>query len=153
MCGDALDDDTNGMRRATKVFLCNATFPGNLNSDFAATLAPEHAPQLHSVATMQPFSDSDVLKNGLQLSRITSVKGTWASGGCPLYVYTRSGVEPAPNPDSVIDSEAVAKMLATRVENDRKAMELVKRGEAAHATAGEVERGAMRTALLAASLG
>jgi len=147
VCGDALKED---LRRATKVFICNATFPGALNASFAAALTPDRAPDLQRVATIAPLPEADLAKNSLQLSCITTATASWAIDGCPLHVYSRTGTEPPP--DSVIDYSGIERMLARRREGDRIAHERAARGElGTGVTAGEVERGAMRTALLAAA--
>ena len=148
-CGDALQFD---LSTATKIFLCNATFPGELSENFAQRFTLKNAFNLQRLATIQPLSDSAVAAAGVELARVTSVRATWCSGGCPLYVYARPGTVEKTEGDGVVDKVAIARMLEERRENDQKAM--------AHAatngssiTTGEAERGSLRTALIAAAMG
>ena len=155
-CGDALSEDLSFV---TKAFVCNTTFSGDLNESFARRLAPALAPKLELVATMMPFVDAHAAEASLVLNRVTAVKATYAPNGTALYVYARrnpdarhgaaradgavSGAVPV---SSVVDRDAVGAMLAARREADRMAF------LNPEADPGEAERGALRTALLQASL-
>ena len=156
-CGDALSEDLSFV---TKAFVCNTTFSGDLNESFARRLAPALAPKLELVATMMPFVDAHAAEASLVLNRVTAVKATYAPNGTALYVYARrnpddarhgaaraegavSGTVPV---SSVVDRDAVGAMLAARREADRMAF------LNPEADPGEAERGALRTALLQASL-
>jgi hypothetical protein len=96
---------------------------------------------------MQKLAPSQEQLGGLVLSRITTVKATYAPNGMPLYVYSRA--DAARNEQSgstVVDTQAVQSMLEARRQADRMAME-----QADAHSAGAAERGSLRTALMAAS--
>eukprot|EP00966_Prymnesium_polylepis_P251067 5805106-Prymnesium_polylepis.1 len=144
-CGDALGEDLSS---TTKAFLCNTTFCGELNESFARAFAPDLAPKLERVGTMQPLSDTHAQAAGLVLNCVTAVKSTWAPKGTALYIYSRAGSqEGTVLPSAVVDAPAIDAMLAARREADCRAM-----AQADATSAGAAERGSMRTALLAASL-
>lgn len=161
--GDALSFD---LTSATKIFVCNPTFGGELNSRLARAFAPALAPNLRHVATLAQFSQDDLIAGGLELRRVSVVATTWASHGCPLFVYGRTGGLRAGGGDNgdhreaatVVDEEAVSQMLSARRRADQQAMEAAKRlaageAEAGNApTQGEAERGSLRTALIAAAM-
>ena len=108
---------------------------------------------------LMPFVDAHAAEASLVLNRVTAVKATYAPNGTALYVYARrnpdarhgaaraegavSGAVPV---SSVVDRDAVGAMLAARREADRMAF------LNPEADPGEAERGALRTALLQASL-
>lgn len=152
-CGDALSEDLSFV---TKAFVCNTTFSGDLNESFARRLVPELAPKLELVATMKPFVDAHAAEASLVLNCVTAVKATYAPNGTALYVYARRNPGGAARAEgavlgavpvaSVVDRDAVGAMLAARREADRMAF------LNPEADPGEAERGALRTALLQASL-
>ena len=152
-CGDALSED---LSIVTKAFVCNTTFSGDLNESFARRLVPELAPKLELVATMMPFVDAHAAEASLVLNCVTAVKATYAPNGTALYVYARRNPGGAARAEgavlgavpvaSVVDRDAVGAMLAARREADRMAF------LNPEADRGEAERGALRTALLQASL-
>lgn len=152
-CGDALSEDLSFV---TKAFVCNTTFSGDLNESFARRLVPELAPKLELVATMMPFVDAHAAEASLVLNCVTAVKATYAPNGTALYVYARRNPGGAARAEgavlgavpvaSVVDRDAVGAMLAARREADRMAF------LNPEADPGEAERGALRTALLQASL-
>ena len=147
-CGDALAEDLSS---TTKAFLCNTTFQSDLNEAFAKRFSKENAPRLQRVATMQKLTGSQEEIGQLVLSKVTSVKATYAPNGTPLYVYARleavlpdaTGGKAAP----VMDQHALDAMLKARREADRQAMQ-----QADALSAGAAERGSLRTALMAAAL-
>ena len=144
-CGDALGENLSSV---TKAFLCNATFGGELNESFARALAPELAPKLQRVGTMQPLHDNHAVLAGLALKCVTAVKSTWAPQGAALYIYSRvDNQQESIPPSAVVDVPAINAMLAARREADCRA-----KAQADAQTAGAAERGSLRTALLAASL-
>lgn len=147
-CGDATVQDLSSV---TKAFVCNTTFDGGLNSSICRSLAPELAPKLDAVATMQPFTDASAAEASLVLTSVTAVHATWAPSGTPLYVYSRTNGESANAASRLgrpcVDASAVNAMLAARREADRRAFE-----QADAASQGAAERGSMRTALMAAAL-
>ena len=97
---------------------------------------------------MQKLAPPHEQLGGLVLTKVTSVKATYAPNGMPLYVYSRAGVEAssAAPTAAVVDTAAVQSMLEARRKGDRMAMM-----QADAESAGAAERGSLRTALMAAS--
>lgn len=148
-CGDALT--TSAVGDATKIFLCNTTFGGALNDKFAASLASPRAPKLERLATLAPLGENALAAGELHLAEVSAIAATWSPSGTALYVYTRTGAAAG---EGAADDAAPVKMdnkLLDRMLHDRR--------EAAaehHASGGasrsEMERGLLRTALMAASI-
>lgn len=144
-CGDATAVD---LRDATKVFINNAVFSGEISSRFAAALDPTLAPQLQRVATINELPESACTGACLRLAAMTTISGTWATEGTTLFVYMRSGGgENGAAPPVVVDRNAIDGMLSAR----RSAVERLEREQ--RVTDAEGERIRMRNALIAAAAG
>ena len=142
ICGDALAHDVSS---CTKVFLCNATWGGELTDRFAAALSPSRAPLLQRVATIASFSENAMAQNDLALTEVSAVAATWAPSGTALYVYSR-----APSDGSKI-APSVNTALLNSVMEERRA-HAVRGRESGLASDGEMERGLLRTAMMAAAI-
>jgi hypothetical protein len=114
-CSDVLAVD---LTEATKVFINNAVFSGEISSHFAAALDPSHAPSLERCATISELPARACEEACLRLSTITTVTASWASSGTTLYVYVRcakgEGEYSWGAPPVTIDQVAVDEMLSQR---------------------------------------
>ena len=145
ICADALTSDLGSI---TKAFICNPTFGGPLTSQFADALHPSRSPRLECVATIAQIPEPSLAKNHLRLAEISAVGVSWAPAGTALFVYERTAAgttEGAP-PPAVVDRGLLDKVVA-----DRRASAQQQR-QAGIGSEAEMERGLLRTALLAASL-
>ena len=95
---------------------------------------------------MQKLAPSQEQLGALTLSKITTVKATYAPNGMPLYVYARANATSNEQSSTVVDEQAVQSMLEARRQADRLAMV-----QADALSAGAAERGSLRTALMAAA--
>lgn len=75
--GDASAAD---MTDTTKAFICNPTFPSELDRKLAQSLAPARAPKLELLATIKELDPACTTAAGLSLHRVRD----WDYKSCPL---------------------------------------------------------------------
>jgi len=146
LCADALASD---LTHVSKVFICNATWGGVLTSRFAAVLHPSRAPRLERVATISEIPEDALHENELRRVAISAVGASWAAAGTALYVYERASASSAGDTAAAVVD--VDRTLLDKVVADRRA-NAVRSRQACCSSEAEMERGLLRTSLLAASL-
>lgn len=147
-CADALHANLSGI---TKAYICNPCFGGPLTSQFAAALHPSRAPRLERVATISEIPESALAVNHLRLIEMSAVGVSWCGAGTALYIYERTSAEERARagagekpPDVVVDRELLDQVVAAQRAANVQA-------RLAGGSEAQVERGMLRTALLAAS--